>query len=674
MGAMHNKKRLIGAAVVIAGLAGGAMVAQAAPFSERAFENPSATVQDLAMVPPPVFPAITPTCTTDCVVDLHAGASSVLIKDAKAGDIDVPYWGFNVNHFNGGDVPVLAGAEGSIIKVPVGTTITINLTQDLGKAVGETGGPIDLQFPSLTQVSHDGNQYTVVADKVGTMVFQPGVNADAPRQVAMGMVGVLIVTPTTPPAVETDPAVDCSSCAYDATVPYADEAVVALTDIDPQFAADPWGTDISYFGQQRDAQQDFRRVYHLINGKSFPDTDLIDVRAGDNVLLRYVNAGVEEKNMGLLGLRQELLGRNTSEFTDPQWLVAPRIGAGETADVSVQIPTEADGVFAGQKYSLMDQSRGMNHGTGEGFGGALTFLDVWTNLSPTVDNMAFDLTSNTITATGHPSHGHALTAYRTSVGETPGTPWSDATAIAGVLDTPFDISLALLDPVPSGAIIWVSVQQDTGLWSEPFGVFAHAAPTLTFVSLDTATSAASFTATPSDPLATITAVEVAYTADALTQPVATDFVPLTVGDPTAFTVDASASRGKTLWVHVIDVAGLVSNELSADIPFLPPTVTATAFAPLTSTLAATATPDPMDAGASMASFQWAVTLTAAPPLPADWQPGNTPADAISIVIDTIVAPGDALLVPGDHYVWVQATDSAGRTSLPTSTLVSVTGP
>jgi hypothetical protein len=31
----------------------------------------------------------------------------------------------------------------------------------------------------------------------------------------------------------------------------------------------------------------------------------------------------------------------------------------------------------GQQYSLMDQGRAMNHGTANGFGGAMTFLNVW---------------------------------------------------------------------------------------------------------------------------------------------------------------------------------------------------------------------------------------------------------------------------------------------------------
>ena len=61
---------------------------------------------------------------------------------------------------------------------------------------------------------------------------------------------------------------------------------------------------MGYFGQSIDPDFSPRQVYHLINGKAFPDTDVIEARAGDDVLLRYVNAGVSDKTMGVLGLRK----------------------------------------------------------------------------------------------------------------------------------------------------------------------------------------------------------------------------------------------------------------------------------------------------------------------------------------------------------------------------------
>ncbi len=51
----------------------------------------------------------------------------------------------------------------------------------------------------------------------------------------------------------------------------------------------------------------------------------------------------------------------------------------------VDIPSTAP---ANQRYALIDAGRQMNHGNGYGFGGALTFLNVWPSTSPTVDTVS----------------------------------------------------------------------------------------------------------------------------------------------------------------------------------------------------------------------------------------------------------------------------------------------
>ena len=307
----------------------------------------------------PEFPTIPLTCPRlACSINLHAGEGSVNIKDvtAPAGSVDVPFYGFGVN---GADVG-LAGSAASTIKVKLGTVITFNLSESVP-------GTVSLSFPSISNASVTGSSGTfqVTADKVGTMIYEPGSNPSAPRQIAMGLVGVLIVVPA-----------DCETglCAYDSAVTYADEAVVATTDIDAEFAANPAAFDMGYFGQSRNPDGSPRQVYHLINGKAYPDTDLINVRPTDNLLIRSVNAGVSDKTMGLLGMQQTLLARNASLYTNAQTFVAPLVGPGETADISIAV---SECATMGQQYSLMDQGRAMNHGTANGFGGAMTFLNVW---------------------------------------------------------------------------------------------------------------------------------------------------------------------------------------------------------------------------------------------------------------------------------------------------------
>jgi FtsP/CotA-like multicopper oxidase with cupredoxin domain len=289
---------------------------------------------------------------------------------SPGGTQTVDILGFGVNIGDPSQV-TLAGGATSTIKVPVGTDLTIHFTKS-----GSMANMPELSFPSLPAGSvhklGDDYSFTTTTDMIGTSVFQPGSNADAPRQIAMGLVGVLVVTPT-----------GCATCAYDPAVSYVDEAILATTDLDLAFALDYTSGahhfSMGYFGQSPNPDGSPRKVYHLVNGTSFPDTTVIDVPAGQKVLLRYVNAGVTDKSMGLLGLRQTLLARNASRYTDPQTLIAPLVGPGETADVELSIPAAAP---TGQFYSLMDQGRQMNHGNSSGFGGALTFLEVWPYVAP----------------------------------------------------------------------------------------------------------------------------------------------------------------------------------------------------------------------------------------------------------------------------------------------------
>jgi hypothetical protein len=351
------------AAVSLLGVVGGSLSVHADTLSQRVLAG---TLQNTASaMPTGGFPKIPLTCdaaSPTCTVGLAANASTVTVHDSVNGTQTVPVWAFGVN-----GAPVgLAGTPASIIKVRQGTTLTINVSQGAG-----TGSPIDLVFPDLplSAVSHTGTSYTVQANEVGTTLFEPGTNADAPKQIDMGLVGILIVVPTS-----------CTdsvnyACAYDGTA-YNHESVVAFNTVDAEFAANPSGFEMSYFGQARTADNKPRKVYHMINGKSFPDTDLIDVLQGNSLLIRYVNAGEAEAVPNLVGISQSVLGRNNSPYSDPQQQVAPLIMAGETVEATLTVPRGAVAP-TGQKYALTNQVRDYSHGNQHGFSGALTFISVW---------------------------------------------------------------------------------------------------------------------------------------------------------------------------------------------------------------------------------------------------------------------------------------------------------
>jgi hypothetical protein len=561
MASKRSKKRLISACVAIAGLTGGAMAAHADTFAQRAASGAS---QDLSVVPPPTWPSIATTCESDCTITLDAGLGSVVVADSVNGPQTIPFLGFNVNGAGGGE-HTLAGGATSTIKVPLGTTLTIESSQD-----PSITDPIELSFPSLGvgDVSHTGSTYTVHADTLGTSVFQPGTNASAPRQVASGLVGTLIVTP-----------VGCPSCAYDETH-YADEAIVATTDLDAEFAASPTTFDMSYFGQPRDVDDAPRRVYHLINGRSFPDTDVIDARAGDSVLVRYVNAGVIDKSMGLLGLRQVLLARNASRYTDPQTLIAPLVGPGETADVAVTVPA---GAPAGQRYSLVDQARQMNHGTASGFGGALTFLNVWAGtppppppvvVPPVVDSASFAAPDQlTINASSTVAN---ITAAEVSIGATAAVAGSGTAVLDGTFGAPIYSNTTTLNPAPlDGDTVWVRAEDSNGVWSDARAVTIVIPVVLPPVVVQPIVDSASYTAPDqitidaSSTVANITAAEVSIGVVAAAAGSGTAVLDGTFGAPSysnTTTLSPVPSSGDIVWVRVEDSNGVWSEPVAVTIP------------------------------------------------------------------------------------------------------------
>ncbi len=689
MATKRNYRRLAAAAITIAGMTGGVVAAHADTFQQRA-----TTSQDLSQVLPPTWPAIAATpCPghagtqgDPCVVSLDAGIDTVSIKDATVmtatvvatvptitlGSTDhlkvndtvvlssadptwnksftvvtvspdgrtvtlnaasgnptatatqlpviiqsVPILGFNVNGQNSG-LHTLAGGATSTIKVAFGTWFTINFTHAF------TAEPIELSFPSLkaSDVTHNAafTSYTVHATAVGTSVFQPGSNKSAPKEVAMGLVGALIVTPAL-----------CANCAYDGTPQYQDEALVATTDLDPEFANNPSAFDMAYFASARNADDTPRKVFHLINGKSFPDTDVIDAKAGENVLLRYVNAGVTDKSMGLLGLSQTLLGRNASRYTDPQTFISPLVGPGETADVIVAVAGAA-----GQRYSLMDQGRQMNHGTASGFGGALTFLNVWAGVpaAPSVSGIAYSLATGTLSGTATPS-APAFPVNKIEYSVNGGT-W---TTIPGLVSPITAFSGPVTLTVPSTISVRATDINNNVSATGSVAVTA-ALPAVGPLAFNLSTGSLSGTASAT---AGLTVTHVEYSVGP---------APTWPGTPATGTTSFNAivSPGltgpATLWVRVQDSWGQWSADAHYDVTAAVPAVGPLAFDLSTGSLSGTAS---ATAGLTVTHVEYSVG-------PASTWPG-TPATGTTS-FSAVVSP--ALTAPAT--LWVRAEDSWGQWS------------
>ncbi len=295
------------------------------------------------------LPATTCTSTgpTSRTCDLWATTGNVTMPDGQLVNI----WGYVDSAAGLG----AAQLPGPALIVNEGEEVTVNLTNDLSENTSIYFQGIDM-MPDLTGVAPGGTtSYTFTATNPGTYLYEAGLLSNAQHQVAMGMYGALIVRPAT------------AGQAYNRVdTTYDDEALIILSEIDPDFnnSADPATFDLRNYAPK----------YSLINGDGYDlATPNIDTAAGNNVLLRYVNAGLENHTMSLLGVDQTLLAIDGNLHPYTRTVVAEIIGAGTTVDVMVDIPASA---ADGSKFALYDADLLLHNNNDQGYGGMLTFLEI----------------------------------------------------------------------------------------------------------------------------------------------------------------------------------------------------------------------------------------------------------------------------------------------------------
>lgn len=210
-------------------------------------------------------------------------------------------------------------------------------------AVSVSGSAISVQLAT------DGG--SVITSTASQVMAAVNANAAAAALVAVtlatGSDGTGIVAPLAPTAL-----VGGQSSAYGPSSVFDDEAVLVLGEIDPVLnsSADP-----STFDMKR-----FSPTYRVINGRTYhdggtiPSTDAIQGLPGDRVLLRYVNAGVDEHSMGVLGMHQTVLAVDGHPYTYTYRAVAETIGAGSTMDTVVTLPADTG---ASSSFPLFDQGQ-----------------------------------------------------------------------------------------------------------------------------------------------------------------------------------------------------------------------------------------------------------------------------------------------------------------------------
>jgi len=199
--------------------------------------------------------------------------------------------------------------------LPAGHSITFEIpgiTFDAGPADVDPGGTVSRSFTAPVSPSAPG-----AANAAGTYLYGSG--GDGGRQQAMGLYGALIVRPST-----ASRAYESADTAYDV------EAPLVLSAVDPAFnnASDPMAFDM----------YKYRATYWLINGKAYPDTTGITATAGQQVLLRYVNAGYDNTTMMLLGMHERVVAKDARLLNTAYGAIADTIPAGATEDVIATVP------------------------------------------------------------------------------------------------------------------------------------------------------------------------------------------------------------------------------------------------------------------------------------------------------------------------------------------------
>lgn len=180
--------------------------------------------------------------------------------------------------------------------------------------------------------------------KEGTYLVQSGTHPQV--QVQMGLYGALAVTGTGYPS-------------------YEDEKVLLYSEIDPALhaavAGGTYGTaaypsTFAYYPQ-----------YYLINGAAYPDTADISVTSNQDVLLRFVNAGLKTHSPALGGgLYMTLYAEDGNLYPFATQQYGLELPAAKTIDAVLNVG--ADGT-----YTLYDRALGLTNGAITG-GGMLTHI------------------------------------------------------------------------------------------------------------------------------------------------------------------------------------------------------------------------------------------------------------------------------------------------------------
>lgn len=375
---------------------------------------------------------------------------------------------------DGSSIPVLGVSPNSLLSfatVPgptmilhTGDTVTFSTYNRLN-ATGSLSIPGIDMVPDLAGFPHiiTKNYGPITLADPGTFIYQAGFASNSVKQTARGIYGAMIVRPSTP-----------LQAYNDAGSAYTDEAVLVFSEVDVDLLLNPASFEMSKYAPE----------YRLVNGKAYNQVPNIPVNPGSTLLLRLVNAGLEERSVGVMGLNMTQIATNGNRLPFDYSFFARPMGSGSTMDVLVKIPAN---VPVGARYPVINTAMAQAHNNGVlagdgsvAFGGAITFIEVTGN-TPIADtgplasnlsvtpNPASTLSDLTVSArfdettTG----GELVVAaeYFTDTVGLPGTGTAFSFTPGVTVDVSATIPFATLSSWPPGDITFYMRGQDAdGTW------------------------------------------------------------------------------------------------------------------------------------------------------------------------------------------------------------------
>lgn len=301
-------------------------------------------------------------------------------QKSMPGGAIVTMWGYALdNDGNFTTVEHAATSPGPVLTVPPGdSTLTITLFNALPQVNNQdvpTSLVINGQSAAMTPVyitDAQGRQrvrsfthetprnttgvYTWTGLKPGTYLYQSGTHPGL--QVQMGLSGAL----------KKDVAL---GQAYPG-VPYDYQAVLVYSEVDPAFhaavAASNDGNALTTVG----VTEAYKPGYFLINGDPYPATPEVPIgpgTAGQRVLLRFLNAGLETHVPTLDGLYMDVVAEDGSPSPYATSLYSAFLPAAKRLDAVLTVPAAP----AFGRHALYDSRLKLTNAAATG-GGMLTFL------------------------------------------------------------------------------------------------------------------------------------------------------------------------------------------------------------------------------------------------------------------------------------------------------------